>query len=873
MAGTYWLTVLPDTSKLKPAIDKALRGDGVTIRPDVDSRGAARAGEDFGDKVGKGAERGVNKSAKGIGNSLIGTVKTAMKVAGGLTAGLSIGSILTSGFSRLKSIDDAKFKLEALGNSAQAVSGIMANATDAVKGTAFSLDQAANTAASAVAAGIQPGQQLSKYLSTVADAAAIAGTSMSDMGSIVNKVTTNGKAMTDDLQQLADRGLPIFQWIGKQMNVSAQDVADLASKGKISSEIFRDAIANNIGGAAKNMGGSLSGSLANAQAALSRFGAAAVKPLVDVLVNILPGVTAAIDKATTAIKPLFDALKSGMEFVGRNQGVFGTLAAIVGGMAGAFTAWRIAIGLWSAVTKVAAAIQLAFNAVLSANPIGLIVLAIAGLVAGLTYFFTKTETGRKIWEKFTSVVSGAWTVVKSAAETAWNWFQSTLWPGIKIGVQLGIDAFNNFRDGVKVVFDKVRSFIQPVLDMIGKIKDGIGGALSGIGNVLSHVPGLGFLGGHASGGIISGPGTGTSDSIIARVSRGEYIVNAAATRKNFALIEAINSGALPGFADGGQVSPLKQYAQSRVGTPYSMANRTDCSGAMSRLANVAVGLPPDSSLMTTVNEGAWLQSRGFILGQGGPGTFRIGWFDHGGGANGHTAGTLPDGTNVESSGRTGMFTMGANARGADDPMFDHQAFLPMSPQGAAAGGIGASITGGGVGGGGGGVSAGSSGGGGGGIGGAFGGGPSGSGGGSDILNQLKSIGEGGLKETFLPPGFSDPTSWPNVKSGMALFGALGGLMKGNGSLDQGLIKDTRALSPGELNPAITAGGSASLLGGAAGMMTNLTKGGVAHQNAEPTVDNSTNFYGNVDGDVSKAMNRQNKARTARTRVTTGPLPL
>lgn len=57
----------------------------------------------------------------------------------------------------------------------------------------------------------------------------------------------------------------------------------------------------------------------------------------------------------------------------------------------------------------------------------------------------------------------------------------------------------------------------------------------------------------ASGGYISGPGTGRSDSIPARLSNGEYVINARATKQNRALLDAINSGKLPAFADGGLV--------------------------------------------------------------------------------------------------------------------------------------------------------------------------------------------------------------------------------------------------------------------------------------------------------------------------------
>lgn len=61
---------------------------------------------------------------------------------------------------------------------------------------------------------------------------------------------------------------------------------------------------------------------------------------------------------------------------------------------------------------------------------------------------------------------------------------------------------------------------------------------------------LGPLTGHADGGKITGPGTGRSDSIVTRVSNGEFIVNAAATSRHLALLEAING---KGYANGGLV--------------------------------------------------------------------------------------------------------------------------------------------------------------------------------------------------------------------------------------------------------------------------------------------------------------------------------
>jgi lambda family phage tail tape measure protein len=57
----------------------------------------------------------------------------------------------------------------------------------------------------------------------------------------------------------------------------------------------------------------------------------------------------------------------------------------------------------------------------------------------------------------------------------------------------------------------------------------------------------------ADGGYISGPGTGTSDSIPARLSNGEFVVRASAVQKHRAVLEAINADRIPRFADGGLV--------------------------------------------------------------------------------------------------------------------------------------------------------------------------------------------------------------------------------------------------------------------------------------------------------------------------------
>lgn len=76
----------------------------------------------------------------------------------------------------------------------------------------------------------------------------------------------------------------------------------------------------------------------------------------------------------------------------------------------------------------------------------------------------------------------------------------------------------------------------------------------------------------AGGGFIHGPGTGTSDSVLARVSKGEYVVRASQAARHAPLLEAINSGRaprLPGFAAGGAVGGFRMPDISLPPAPRS----------------------------------------------------------------------------------------------------------------------------------------------------------------------------------------------------------------------------------------------------------------------------------------------------------------
>ncbi|KAA0016748.1 tape measure protein [Antrihabitans cavernicola] len=267
-----------------------------------------QAKQAFGDVEKQAAATGTSSGEKlsgGIGKALKGGA-----LAVGVAAGGTLATAFAKGMGRLTAIDDAQAKLAGLGNDTKSVAAIMDSALASVKGTAYGLGDAAGVAASAVAAGIKPGEELTKYLKLTADAATIAGSSLGEMGAIVNKVQTSGHAFTDNLNQLADRGIPIFQWLQDEYKVSADELGKMVSAGKVDAATFQKVIQENIGGAALKSGDTVKGAFNNVEAALGRLGAAALKPTFSRLSTGLTGTTGLIDKVTPKIVDLAGALDS-----------------------------------------------------------------------------------------------------------------------------------------------------------------------------------------------------------------------------------------------------------------------------------------------------------------------------------------------------------------------------------------------------------------------------------------------------------------------------------------------------------------------------------------------------------------------------------
>lgn len=114
-----------------------------------------------------------------------------------------------------------------------------------------------------------------------------------------------------------------------------------------------------------------------------------------------------------------------------------------------------------------------FNAVLSANPIGLIVTAVATLTAGLVWFFTQTETGKAIlqdfmswlssaWQEITPVLTGVWNGIVETATTVWNNMMAVVAPII----QSVVDFIKSVWDGISAWWSENQGLIQQTFETV-----------------------------------------------------------------------------------------------------------------------------------------------------------------------------------------------------------------------------------------------------------------------------------------------------------------------------------------------------------------------------------------------------------------------
>jgi hypothetical protein len=186
-----------------------------------------------------------------------------------------------------------------------------------------------------------------------------------------------------------------------------------------------------------------------------------------------------------------EALAGLAQWVGENSTLVLTLVGVVGALAAGILAVNAAIALasaaqaaWSAiqlvgkgVTAAMTAVQWALNAAMSANPVMLVVLAIAALIAGIVLLWQNSEDFRNfilgMWEAIAAAAAACWEAIKSAVGAAWDWikdkantvgdFLKGLWESIRGAAATAWEAVKSVVTGV---WDGIKSAISAVVDWL-----------------------------------------------------------------------------------------------------------------------------------------------------------------------------------------------------------------------------------------------------------------------------------------------------------------------------------------------------------------------------------------------------------------------
>lgn len=458
------------------------------------------------DKVGDSAER-LSKKGSGIGP--------------GLKAGFAVGAVAVAAFAKSSisafieaedssaRLDDALKKFPPTADKSRA-SFDQLNASLATK-TKF--DDDATASGQAVLAQFKlTGTQIQTLTPLLQDYAAKTGKSLPEAAAVLGKATLgNGRALKEIGLNFKNTGTAAGNFAELQKGLSAQ-----------------------VGGFAQNEGKTAAG---QAEILKNQFGELQEK---------------VGSKLVPILKILAEKLIGVVGFISQNSAVIVPLVTIIGSAAAAFFLVTKAIGITNVVLKALGKAEIE-----ALGPVGLIIIGIAALAAGLVYAYNKSETFRKI-------VGGALEFVKSVASTVFHFFKNN-WPlllGILTGpFGLAVLFITKHRDKIVEVFKAVPRLISRAVS--GAFDGLVSGFKGAVNTIIRAYNGLEFkFGGQtifgqklpgvtigtpdipllATGGLIKGLGTGTSDSILARVSNGEFVVNAAATRRNLGQLQALNRG-------------------------------------------------------------------------------------------------------------------------------------------------------------------------------------------------------------------------------------------------------------------------------------------------------------------------------------------
>lgn len=187
-----------------------------------------------------------------------------------------------------------------------------------------------------------------------------------------------------------------------------------------------------------------------------------------------------------AIEKVIEKGKQFIDWVTSGSTSADIFLAVIVALVAAFTGYKTVVGAIELAQKAATAAQLLWNAAMTANPIGLIVAAIAALVAAIAVLWTTNEDFRNFFIK-------AWGDIKNFGVNAWNGIKNG-WSDAK---NWGKNIVDNIKNGISEKWDSLKNWFKEKLTGLFDIGGSSGSSDSGgwFKNLFngSHADGLAYV--------------------------------------------------------------------------------------------------------------------------------------------------------------------------------------------------------------------------------------------------------------------------------------------------------------------------------------------------------------------------------------------
>jgi tape measure domain-containing protein len=180
-----------------------------------------------------------DKEVKKTENSFSSLSKKVGAVA--LVAGL--GKLTMGAVKQAGAFEQTQIAFETFLGSAEKGKALFADLNKFANETPFNNEEVLAAGKSMLSAGVAA-EDVAKKLRTIGDVASGAGVPLTDMSSIYAKAMNKGRVQAEELNQLAERGVPILDEFAKMFGVTKAEVMKMGEKGQLTSDLLETAFDN-----------------------------------------------------------------------------------------------------------------------------------------------------------------------------------------------------------------------------------------------------------------------------------------------------------------------------------------------------------------------------------------------------------------------------------------------------------------------------------------------------------------------------------------------------------------------------------------------------------------------------------------------------